>query len=124
MKIAFSRVGQSEKSIKLTLKGVTLEGTLVKRGYHQVKLDGKLEGTIKLICDRCGGEFPENVDAPLNLTLSEAIVHTQDDLDIIEFLDGVIDLDFILESEIGSMENSYHRCPKCAMDKGEFEQEF
>jgi len=48
----------------------------------------------------------------------------KDDLDIIEFLDGKIDLLYILESEITSIESSYHYCAKCDGNDEEFEIEY
>jgi hypothetical protein len=52
------------------------------------------------------------------------VIETSDDLDIIEFVDGVIDLDFILKSEISSIQNYYNLCESCKTQDKEFEQEF
>ncbi len=124
MKIVFNKIGSTKKPFKLTISGITLEGTLVKSGYHLVKLEGELEGNIELYCDRCGKEYQHDMKSPLCLTLSDEVIETEDDLDIIEFVDGVVDLDFIVQSEIASVENSYHYCQKCSDDESEFEQEF
>jgi len=124
MKIVFDKIGSTKKPFKLSVSGISLEGTLVKSGYHRVKLEGELQGSIELTCDRCGKEYQEDMKSPLQLTLSDEVIETEDDLDIIEFIDGVIDLDFIVQSEIASVENSYHYCKKCADDESEFEQEF
>jgi hypothetical protein len=124
MKIVFDKVGHTKKPFSLTVNDILLEGTLVKRGYHQVKLDGELKGDVNLTCDRCGDEFNQDMNSSLNLTLSDELIETQDDLDIIEFLDGVIDLEFIVQSEIASIESSYHICLKCESDEDEFEKEF
>ena len=124
MKIVFDKIGQSEKPFELSVNGVRLVGTLVKRGYHRVALAGELSGAMVLHCDRCGEEYTHEMNAPLRLTLSDEVIETEDDLDIIEFLDGVIDLDFIVQSEIASIENSYHNCEACEGDESEFEREF
>jgi uncharacterized metal-binding protein YceD (DUF177 family) len=124
MRIAFGKVNQTKKPFELTIDTISLKGSLVKRGYHRVLLDANLNGVIDLVCDRCGDEFKDNVNSSLNLTLSDEIIETQDDLDIIEFLDGVIDIEFIIQSEIASIQNSYHICHKCENDKSEFEKEF
>ncbi len=58
------------------------------------------------------------------LTLTNTVVDTLDDLDVIEFIDGVVDLDFILKSEISSIENYYNLCQRCKVENREFEQEF
>ena len=124
MKIVFDKVGHTQKSFELTIQNVNFKGSLVKRGYHRVGLEGSLDGVIDLICDRCGDEYQHSISSPLSLTLSDEVIETEDDLDIIEFLDGVIDLDFILQSEIASIQNSYHSCKKCENDTSEFEREF
>ncbi|CAA6817627.1 MAG: Unknown protein [uncultured Sulfurovum sp.] len=124
MKIVFDKIGQSEKPFDLTVNGVRLEGSLAKSGYHRLALKGNLAGKVELACDRCGDEYHYDMKSPLHLTLSDEVIETEDDLDIIEFIDGVIDLEFIVQSEIASISNSYHYCEKCNSDDEEFEQEF
>jgi len=124
MKIVFDKVNHTKKPFALNVNNISLEGSLVKRGYHRVRLDANLNGVIDLTCDRCGDEFIEDISSSLNLTLSDEVIETQDDLDIIEFLDGVIDIEFIIQSEISSIKNSYHICNKCENDENEFEKEF
>ncbi|MBD3792929.1 MAG: hypothetical protein IE889_02045 [Campylobacterales bacterium] len=124
MKIVFAKVGQIAKPFQLEQNGILFEGTLQKSGYHQVKLEGELKGELELHCDRCGDSYTEAVNVLLNLTLSDQIIETEDDLDIIEFTDGVIDLDFIAQSEIASIEYSYNYCTKCQGSQELFEKEF
>ena len=124
MKIVFDKVGQTPKPFELTVDLVSLKGRLTKRGYRRVRLEGELEGYIELSCDRCGEEYSYNLNSSLALTLSSEVIETKDDLDIIEFLDGIIDLEFIIQSEISSIQNSYHNCEKCESNEEEFEREF
>ena len=124
MKIVFDKIGQNPKPFDLTVESVNFKGTLVKSTHHRVKLDGSLDGVIDLTCDRCGDEYKQDINSPLLLTLSDELIETEDDLDIIEFIDGVIDLDFIVQSEIASIQNSYHNCKDCENSTQEFEKEF
>ncbi len=124
MKIVFDKVGQSIKPFDLTVNGVRLEGTLAKSGYHRLALEGNLSGQVKLDCDRCGNAYHYDMKSPLHLTLSDELIETEDDLDIIEFIDGVIDLEFIVQSEIASVQNAYHYCEECDNNEEVFEQEF
>jgi len=124
MKIVFDKVGQSAKPFDLTVNGVKLEGTLIKSGYHRLALKGNLAGEVGLTCDRCGDGYHYNMQSPLHLTLSDEVVETEDDLDIIEFIDGVVDLEFIVQSEIASVQNAYHYCKKCEESEDELEFEF
>jgi len=124
MKIVFDKIGQTKKTFELSVSGVKLEGTLAKSGYHRLRLEGNLEGQLELACDRCGKAYQQDMNYPLHLTLSDEVIETKDDLDIIEFIDGVIDLEFIVQSEIASVQNSYHYCEECKNDEEEFEKEF
>jgi len=124
MTIVFDKINSTAKPIGLSSKGVALEGTLQKSGYHQVTLDARLNGCIDLDCDRCGETYSYNMDGKLRLKLSDLVSEDKDDLDIIEFLDGKIDLLYILESEITSIESSYHYCDKCDGNDEEFEVEY
>jgi uncharacterized metal-binding protein YceD (DUF177 family) len=124
VKIVFDKIGQSPKPFDLEVDGISLKGTLTKRGYRRIKLEAKIEGSTEISCDRCGDVYTHNMNAPLVLTLSDEIIETEDDLDIIEFIDGMIDLEFIIHSEIASVENSYHNCKKCENDDETFEREF
>ena len=124
MTIVFDKVGSTAKPIELSSEGILLEGTLKKSGYHQVTLDAALSGTLELDCDRCGETYLHTLDSKLTLKLSDLVSEDKDDLDIIEFLDGKIDILYILESEINALKGSYHYCDKCDNNDEDFELEF
>jgi uncharacterized metal-binding protein YceD (DUF177 family) len=124
MKIVFDKIGSTAKPIELELESVLLEGTLQKSGYHRVTLDAKMSGSIDLSCDRCGDTYAYEIDTILKLKLTDIISEDKDDLDIIEFLDGEIDLSYILKSEITTIESSYHYCEKCDNGEEDFEIEY
>ena len=124
MTIVFDKINSTAKPIGLTSKGVSLEGTLRKSGYHQVTLDADLSGSIDLDCDRCGETYHYNMENKLHLKLSDLVSEDKDDLDIIEFLDGKIDILYILESEINALKGSYHYCDKCDNNDEDFEIEY
>ena len=124
MTIVFDKVGSTAKPIELSSEGILLEGTLKKSGYHRVTLDAALSGTLELDCDRCGETYLYTIDSKLALKLSDLVSEDKDDLDIIEFLDGKIDILYILESEINALKGSYHYCDKCDNNDEDFELEF
>jgi len=124
MKIVFDKVGSTAKPIRLSAEGILLEGTLKKSGYHQVTLDAKLSGNVELDCDRCGDTYDYKMDSMFTLKLSDRVSEDKDDLDIIEFLDGKIDILYILESEINALKGSYHYCDKCNNSDEDFEIEY
>ena len=114
MKIRFDKVGSVAKPFEATFEGVDLKGTLVRKGRHDVAMEGILSGALPMVCDRCGTAMDERFEIPLALRLSDVAVEHQEDLDIIEFLDGIIDIDYIIESEINAMEGTFHFCEACA----------
>jgi len=124
MKIVFDKIGSTAKPIELSSEGLKLEGTLKKSGYHQVTLDAHMSGSIELDCDRCGDTYNYDVDNKLQLKLSDIVSEDKDDLDIIEFLDGEIDISYILQSEINTFKNAYNYCDKCANSDEDFEVEY
>ena len=124
MKIVFDKIGSTAKPFEVDLEGVKLEGTLIKSGSHQVALDAHMSGCIELDCDRCGETYDSHVDSTLQLKLSDQVSEDKDDLDIIEFLDGEIDLSYILQSEINTLKNAYNYCSKCSNSDEDFEVEY
>ena len=124
MKILFDKVGHNTKAFHEKSDGIELEGSLLKISHHRVSLQGKLNGHTEVSCNRCGSTFELSLDQPLKLTISDQIVESKDDLDIIEFLDGMIDISYILESEINTIKSEYHYCGNCQESDEIFEMEF
>jgi hypothetical protein len=124
MKIAFSKVGRSPAEFRYTEEGMTISGSLLREGHHQVTLDSSVSGELTLFCDRCGAEFSRTLSFPLELTLSDRPEKGLDNLDTIEFLNGEIDIAELLESEIASYRSTYHYCPKCEAEDGEIDIEY
>jgi len=124
LKIGFDKVGHSAKRFQERVDRVSLEGTLQKESHHRIALIATLTGPIEVQCSRCGREFEQFLDLPLALTLSDQMAETKDDLDIIEFLDGIVDMTYILQSELNAIKSEYHQCSECQRDEEAFEMEF
>ncbi len=124
MKIAFGKVSTSPKPFSLADQGLVFKGLLHKSTHHRVVLDANLKGTIALDCDRCGESYDQDVNEPVALQLSDQIVQDKEDLDIIEFLDGMIDLMYILKSETSALTSDYHFCATCTESDKTLEIEF
>jgi uncharacterized metal-binding protein YceD (DUF177 family) len=113
VKIPFGRITATPKPIRLEEEGLVLDGMFHKTSAHCIELNGTLSGRIALVCDRCARTYAMEVDEPLKLRLSDRIVEDKEDLDIIEFLDGTIDVGYIVLSERNALEGDYHFCPAC-----------
>lgn len=123
MQMKFDKIGSTPKHFTLNHEGATLEGTLQKAGYHRVSLDAVMGGKVTLDCDRCAKSYQLPLEGELKLTISDLVIEDKDDLDIIEFLDGNIDLTYILESEMNALKGEYHYCEDCADGDNDFEYE-
>ena len=123
MQIAFEKITSSPKEFKAEFSGLSLCGTLERISKDEVVLKAKLQGEIELDCDRCGKKFILPQDQELDLRLSECAIQTQDDLDIIEFVNGIIDIEYIIQSEIESQKALYNYCSDCS-NKENYEMEF
>jgi len=124
VKIQFGKVGHSPQPFREESEGLLIEGTLQKNRLHRVRLQAKIEGSLSVNCDRCGVLFDYPFNVPLDLTVSDQIVEAKDDLDIIEFLDGEIDISCILQGEINSVKSEYHYCDACQKSDDVLEMEF
>jgi len=124
MKIQFDKIHAAPKPFETGIEGIRFQGNLKKSGYHLVELDGVIAGDIVLECDRCGQSYNHALKSKLKLSLSDQVCKDKEDLDIIEFLDGVIDITYILEGEINAQKTSYHYCPQCDNSEIDFEIEF
>lgn len=129
MKIEFRKISNSSKSVNLkhtkdtldALKNdefITFSGEIQRLDSNLVKLSGVLNGELDLVCVRSGQEFRKEIKQDLVLYFSNGIWEAQsqkrantdimDELNIIEFFEGVIDIDFALQSEIESMRLDYN----------------
>ena len=124
MKIAFAKVNRSPGDFRYEEGELSFSGELSRIEAHQVRLEGMIEGKMEWECDRCGASFEEAIRLPLNLRLSDRPLPVGDDLDTVEFLDGIIDIPALMESEIASNRSEYHYCPRCAGDGSEIDLEF
>ncbi len=124
MKILFDKIGSNGKPFHKELDGIVIDGILQKSGYHRITLRGDIDGSIEVQCSRCSISLDIPIPSPLKLTISDQIVEDKDDLDIIEFLDGEVDISFIIKSEINSLKSEYHYCDKCDNGEKAFEMEF
>ncbi|WP_456434141.1 YceD family protein [Nitratifractor sp.] len=124
MKIRFAKVGRSPGSFEYREERLSISGTLRKEDLHRVELEGEIDATVQLVCDRCGALFEERLHAPTTLHLSDRIVEGSEDLDTIECVGGEIDIPEILHGEIEAYRADYHYCPRCRASDREVDIEY
>lgn len=117
VKIEFKKISNEVKKFSLNLndnfQNIVFSGSIYRIDKKLFKLDSTINGEMNLICDKTGDEYTEPVDIQVSLLLSDGIWHSDkhsndDNFDVLEFLDGYVDLDFILHSELESIKLDYH----------------
>lgn len=111
-KLEFNQISQSGLKFETKSDEVKLYGLLKKKSLNLVSCEAKLSGKFDHYCDRCGIEFVLSLDEDVNLILSNGF-YKDSNLDAMEFFDGFIDVDEILQSELQAYLSEYHYCDKC-----------
>jgi hypothetical protein len=114
MEIPFRKIGATPQEFTFERDGITLSGTLSANERNLVKLSGVIKGTLSVPCDLCAENFDTILDEELTILLSDGVFHGSDDAyDVIEFFDGIINIDTLLSSELELHRSDYHSCPAC-----------
>lgn len=114
MKIEFKKIAATPKSFSLESEGVVFSGEVSRISSKLFEIKARLGGEITLVCDLSGEEYQKALDESLVLYISNGVWDTQSqsdlmtDFDVIEFFDGFIDFEYILQSEINSIKMDYH----------------
>ena len=124
MRVTFHYEEKKDTPFHEEADGVIFDGVLQKTGSHSVNLQGEIKGTVAVQCNRCGTSIDYLLETPLKLTISDQVIETKDDLDLIEFLDGKVDISFILQSEVNALKSAYHYCEQCEQNDEALEVEF
>ncbi len=123
MKIAFHKISRRPVEIEHTLNGCHLKGDIKRVSAHEVELNATLNGVTQLYCDRCGKSIDRDINTKLQLKLSDRAVG-MDDLDTIEFADGFVDFDYLIDSEINLLSAGYNYCSECKSSSDELDIEY
>ena len=102
-----SRIRSGEDAGEITLaQPVNVDLELVPEA-EQIKLNGQLQGAVRLRCSRCLQDYVLKLDEPIDLLLHPLTADTPEEIDLrpedldTEFFDGVtIDVDLIVEEQI------------------------
>ncbi len=124
MTIPFSHLGPVPKHFEYSLKeddfNVTFSGDIVRtKLYEMATLSGEITGRVTLECDLCAESYEEELHETVTFRLTDTPHKRpegdmgEQDYDIIEVLDGNVDLDEIIISEINAIKYDYHKCEAC-----------
>lgn len=122
MKIEFKKVPTTGIHFEASLDEINFCGEAVKTGKTMVKCTGVLEGSLLHTCDRCGDSFKLAMSERVEVFANEGLYEDPEGeelLNVIEFFDGSIDVETLLQSEIEAFKSDYHYCGQCEQLKGE-----
>ncbi len=115
MKVMLRKVTKTPLDFELKSDEITFKGYLQYHHDRLILLDGRLSGFVQTPCDLCAQEFNLHVDEEIQLFISDGVFKDEGnvELDVVESLDGNINLDELLHSEIELVKSDYHRCESC-----------
>ena len=113
MQIEFRKIDRNLVPFNLKKGTLNFSGNLKKLKIDLVECNSKIEGTLKTICIKCANEYIRDINEELIVKVSDGIVESSQDIDIVEMQNGVIDLDLILKGEIESYHCEYNICNEC-----------
>ncbi len=122
MNIEFKKIPANGIHFETSLGEIRFFGEALKTSKTMVKCTGVMEGNLPHLCDRCAESFKLMVNEGIEVFASDGLYEDQEGeelLNVIEFFDGSIDVDTILQSEIEAFKSDYHYCGQCEQLKGE-----
>ncbi|MBV5278939.1 MAG: DNA-binding protein [Campylobacteraceae bacterium] len=121
MTVEFKKIPVTGIAFEVSLEDIKLIGNAKKKDKTMVVVDGKMSGKVIHQCDRCAEEFDLLVAEGVEVFASDGIYEdkgTGELLNLVEFFDGSINFDMILQSELEALKSDYHYCGKCEQIQG------
>lgn len=115
LQISFDKISSSPLPFESKVENLTFKGNLSKKDRLLYNCTGQIIGFVPYICDRCGSQMNLKLNLDVNLLISDGIFKDENHevLDLMEFFDGYIDIDEILQSEVEAYKSGYFYCEKC-----------
>ncbi len=124
MEISFLKIKHTPIDIDYSKDSAKIVGIVDRVDRDSVKLSSRFNASITLTCNRCGKEYKQEFSYPLELILSEGRYNSNKEIDVIEFFNGSVDFDYIINSEISSIKEDYNFCIDCKDSEDILEIEF
>ena len=115
MKMTLRKVTKTPLDFKVSSNEITFKGYLEYHGGKLILLKATLSGLLEKACDACAEEFKMPVNEEVEFFISDGIYEDENDieLDVVESLDGIVDIEELLNSEIELIKSDYHSCENC-----------
>ncbi|MCI6988947.1 MAG: hypothetical protein MR902_05165 [Campylobacter sp.] len=115
LQIGFEKISASSLPFESKVANLTFKGNLSQKDKTLYSCVGSIVGFAPYSCDRCGDEINLELNLDVNLLISDGIFKDENHeiLDLMEFFDGYVDIDEILQSEVEAYKSGYFYCKKC-----------
>jgi hypothetical protein len=118
LKTSFHKIkGESDFQLERKEDDFSLKAdfTLQQKEKDTLFANLKIEGSIKSLCNSCSEDVILRVSEDIDFLISNGIFNgSHSELDVIEAMDGEIDFDYILDSELELIRSeSYKKCDVC-----------
>ena len=115
MKVTLRKVTKTPLDFDIKSDEITFKGYLEYHNGRLISLTADLHGFLTKPCDICAKDLKLPVDEKVNFFISDGIYEDENDIefDVVESLDGIVDMDELLHSEIELIKSDYHYCENC-----------
>ncbi len=115
MKVVLRRVTKTPLDFEVKSDEITFKGYLEYHKGKLILLKAKLNGFVEKPCDICAEEFKMPVDEEIEFLISDGIYEDENniELDVVESLNGEIEIEELLDSEVELIKSDYHACESC-----------
>jgi len=115
MQITLRKVTKIPLDFEIKSGKINFKGYLEYHSGKLILLKAKLDGFFEKPCDVCAEEFKMSLDEEVEFFISDGIYEDENniDLDVVESLNGKIDIEELLISEIELIKCDYHSCKNC-----------
>ena len=116
MFINFTTIRKDDTAFKIENDTIIFGGNYKKKNRSFIEINATIKGKLPCICDICAEIYDKDVDENVHFLVHDGPYNGNNEineLDIIESLQGKVDMDDILLSEIESIKTDYNACNQC-----------
>ena len=115
MKVTLRKITKIPLDFKVKSDEIIFKGYLEYHSGKLILLKAQLEGFFEKPCDICAEEFKMSLNENIVFFICDGIYKDNDsiELDVVESLNGIVDIEELLNSEIELIRSDYHSCENC-----------
>jgi len=116
MRVMLRKVTKTPLDFEVVSNDITFKGYLEYHSAKLVLLQASINGTLQKSCDLCAEDFTLALNEDIKFFISDGIFEDDGnmELDVVESLNGNVDIEELLCSEIELIKSDYHSCDNCS----------